>query len=69
MFYIISHLGLRYLECYQLTVVVKPSLSFCYTYAEKKGLFRNNSTCIHVFKIISSLYHMETRAEPGSRAV
>ena len=34
-----------------------------------KGLFRNISTCIQVLKIISSLYHTETWAETGSRAV
>jgi len=37
MFCIISHLGLRYLECYQLTAGVKTSLTFCYTYAEKRA--------------------------------
>ena len=36
MFYIISHLGLRYLECYQVTVV-KISLTYCYTYAETRS--------------------------------
>jgi hypothetical protein len=37
MFSIISHLGLRYLECYQVTVDVKISLTCCYTYVDKRG--------------------------------